>query len=175
MPKIIIPTSLQRKMLAIALAGGLSLSAAFSAVFLTVPSEGKVNAGYVDPGGVVTACYGHTGPEVKLGNHYTDPECFALLLKDEAEAEVQVKSLIDVPLNTYQLAALDDFVYNEGAGRLKSSTMRKKFNSGNYKGGCDQLVRWVIANGKKLGGLVKRRDKEMAFCLGQVEVKYNAN
>lgn len=174
MPKILIPTDAQKKMVAAALAAGLSLSAAFSAAFLTAPSEGLSNTVYVDPAGPPTVCYGHTGPDVKIGDrYYTNAECVALLLKDLGDAEIQVKKYVTVPLNLYQTTALDDFVYNEGAARLKKSTMRKKFNAGDYKGGCQELTRWVLANGKKLKGLERRRDKELAFCLGQIEVVYD--
>lgn len=170
----LIPTKDQAKMIGVILAAGMSLSAAFSAAFLTAPSEGDMHKAYQDSGGVVTVCYGHTGPEVKLGEVYTEAQCLALLMKDTGDAEVQVKKLITVPLNVYQTAALDDFVYNEGASKLKKSTMRRKFNAHDYKGGCEELTKWVMAGGHKLRGLETRRDKEMAFCLGQVEVIYNA-
>lgn len=161
-------------MIGMVLGAGLSLSAAFSAVFLTAPSEGDMTTAYADSGGVVTVCYGHTDPSLKIGEKFTEAQCLALLIADTGSAEVSVKKLITVPLNTYQTAALDDFVYNEGASKLKHSTMRRKFNAENYKGGCDELTKWVYANGKKLKGLKIRRDKEMAFCMGQVEVVYNA-
>lgn len=162
-------------MIGMFIAAGMSLSAAFSAAFLTAPSEGDMHVAYTDiAGGPATVCYGHTGPEVKLGEVYTEPQCLALLMKDTGDAEVQVKKLITVPLNTYQTAALDDFVYNEGASKLKNSTMRRKFNAHDYNGGCQELTKWVMAGGHKLRGLETRRDKEMAFCLGQVEVIYNA-
>lgn len=159
-------------MLGLFLGAGLSLSAAFSALFLTIPHEGLSNKSYLDPAGVVTACYGHTGPAVKLGKYYTDEECLHFLLKDTLEAEGYVETYVTVPLNLYQKAALIDFTYNEGAGNLKRSTMLKKFNSEDYVGGCNELVKWVMANGQKLKGLVKRRNDELHFCLGGVKVIY---
>lgn len=157
-------------MLKLLLAGGMSLSAALSGVFITAPSENKVNTPYLDPVGIVTACYGHTGPDVKNKSHYTDEECLDLLMKDLGKAEEDVEKVIHVPLNTYQKAALIDFDYNVGVTNFRKSTMAKLFNQGNYTEGCKQLVSWVYAGKKKLPGLETRRDLELQFCLGKVEI-----
>lgn len=160
----------QSKTLKILLAAGLSMSAAISGVFLVIPSEGLVNATYLDPVGIITACYGHTDPYLKMGTTYTHTECLNYLAKDLSKAEVAVNRQVPVPLNTYQKAALISFTYNVGEGRLKSSTMRKLFNQRDYKGGCDQLVYWVYSKKKKLKGLETRRNLEMSMCLGQMEL-----
>ena len=41
--------------------------------------------------------------------------------------------------------------------------------NGNYVAGCNQLLRWVYADGRKLQGLVKRREKERALCLADLK------
>lgn len=170
------PTQGQKKMLALLLAGGLSLSAAVSGVFLTAPSEGKVNHSYADPVGILTACYGHTGKDVKPNTTYSDAECLAWLISDLSKEEKDVEEIIHVPLNLYQKAALDDFVHNLGRTNLATSKMARMFNARDYKGGCEQLVRWVYAGSKKLPGLETRRRLEMQWCLGEVEIPYvNSN
>ncbi len=158
-------------MLALLLAGGLSLSASLSGVFLTGPSESKQNTSYVDPVGITTACYGHTGSDVELGKTYSDTQCLVWLISDLAEEEQTVNEFVKVPLNLYQRAALDDFVHNVGRTKFAKSTMVKLFNKGDYKGGCEQLTRWVYAGGKKLPGLEVRRQKELQWCLSGVEVE----
>src|SRR5574337_233918 len=173
--KIIKPTGDQKKMLALLLAGGLSLSASLAGVFLTGPSEDKVNTSYHDAVGIVTACYGHTGPDVKLGETYSDAQCLEWLISDLSKEELVVERHIKVPLNIYQRAALDDFVHNVGETNFARSTMVKVFNSGDYQGGCEQLTRWVYADGKKLKGLERRRQKEMLWCLNGVEVEGVSN
>lgn len=157
-------------MLAALLAGGISLSAAISGVFLTAPSEGLHNETYLDPVGIATTCLGHTGPDVKMGQVRTHAECLNLFAKDLDQAEEDVDATIHVPLNTYQKAALIDFAFNMGRPKLQSSTMAKLFNSGKYTEGCRQLIAWVYAGKKKLPGLEIRRQKDMDFCLGTVEV-----
>lgn len=160
----------QKKMFSWLLAGGLSVASAISSVVLISPSEGVKNVGYRDPVGIATACYGHTGPDVKVGQWYSPSQCMEWLLKDSGKSEKDVDSVIHVPLNTYQKAALISFDYNMGIGRLRSSTMAKYFNNKDYTSGCKQLILWVYAGKEKLPGLEKRRNTEMQMCLGNLEV-----
>ena len=41
-------------------------------------------------------------------------------------------------------------------------------NQGRHVEACQQLTRWVKAGGKTLAGLVKRRNKELPYCLGEL-------
>lgn len=157
------------------LTAGLSAGAAMGGAYLIAPNEGLVKSTYLDPVNILTACYGHTGPELKKGQNFTDEQCLDLLAKDVSKANKQVKSLVKVPLNAYQEAALTSFTYNAGYGNFASSTMLKKFNSKDYVGGCQELTKWVYAtqpDGKKvkLNGLVNRRDAELDMCLGKTKV-----
>jgi len=165
------PTGDQKKMLAYLLAGGMSLSAAISGVFLTAPSEGLKTTAYLDPVGIATTCYGHTGPEVKVGKVYTHTECLNLFAEDLGKAEEDVDAVIHVPLNPYQKAGLIDFAFNIGRTKFSTSQMAKLFNQGKYIEGCRQLVNWVYAGKKKLPGLEVRRQGELGFCLGTTEIE----
>jgi lysozyme len=53
-------------------------------------------------------------------------------MQDVAYAEHSVEHLVKVPLTENQFSALCSFVYNEGAGRLQTSTLLKVLNGGNY-------------------------------------------
>lgn len=150
---------------------GLSAAVALAGGYLVAPWEGKVNSTYVDPIGIITSCYGHTGPELKSGQKFTDEQCLNQLAKDLTVAQKGVQNLVTVPLNAYQEAALISFTYNAGAGNLRTSTMLRKFNSGDYKGGCTQLLNWVYAGGRKLAGLVNRRADEYKMCIGETKVE----
>lgn len=166
-------------MIASLTAMGISLAAAIGGGVLVWPSENKINHTYVDPVGIITSCYGHTDPSLKLGMNFTDTQCLDQFAEDLAVADTQVRYEITVPLTAYQEAALVSFVYNAGAGSLHTSTMRKLFNMKNYKGGCDQLTKWVYAHkgGKsiKLPGLEVRRTKEWNVCVGQLELTNVSN
>lgn len=159
------------KVTAYLVAAGFGTALAISGGYLVAPSEGLVKETYLDPVQILTSCYGHTGPELRLGQKFTDEQCLDQLGKDLRVAEVAVDRTIKVPLNDYQKAALISAFYNIGEGNLKASTMVRKFNAGDYRAGCQELTRWVYAKGKKLKGLVIRRDKEMKMCLGEIAIE----
>ena len=158
----------KNKLIGLLAAAGLSVGAIFAGSLIVPPSEGLVTHGYLDPVGVATSCYGHTGPDVKVGIKYTNEECVQQFAEDIQEADKAVHSVIHVPLTWYQEAALISFTYNVGADNLKKSTLVKLFNMGKYTEGCKQMLRWVYAGGKKLPGLVDRRQRETKVCLGDV-------
>jgi lysozyme len=60
-------------------------------------------------------------------------------------------------------AAIIDFTFNLGIGRLQSSTLRKRINSDNIDGAKIELGKWVRGGGRILPGLVKRRAAEAAL------------
>ncbi len=149
---------------------GISLAAVVSGAFLVAPSEGYNPSVYLDPVGIMTSCYGYTGPELKMGQTYTDHQCLRKLADRLDVAEDAVDKTIKVPLNTYQKAALISFTYNVGEGNLSKSTLAKQFNNKQYTAGCDSLLAWVYAKKKKLAGLEARRKLERQMCLGQIGV-----
>lgn len=62
-----------------------------------------------------------------------------------------------------RIAAILDFTYNLGAGRLKASTLRKRVNAKDWPQVKLELMKWVMGGGKKLNGLVKRREAECSL------------
>lgn len=63
----------------------------------------------------------------------------------------------------HALAAITDFAFNLGLGRLQTSTLRKRLNEGDWEAAKEQLMRWTRASGKVLPGLVARRKAEAAL------------
>ncbi|WKB50845.1 lysozyme [Eleftheria terrae] len=59
-----------------------------------------------------------------------------------------------------RLAAIVDFTFNLGAGRLQTSTLRRRLNQGNWLAAAGELRRWVYGGGRVLPGLVARRAAE---------------
>lgn len=59
--------------------------------------------------------------------------------------------------------ALVDFVYNLGAGRLQTSTLRRKIIAQDWAAARYEINRWVRGGGKVLPGLVLRRAAEAAL------------
>ena len=60
-----------------------------------------------------------------------------------------------------RLAAIVDFTFNLGAGRLQTSTLRRRINQLDWVAAGMELRRWVYGGGNVLPGLVKRRDAEI--------------
>ena len=57
--------------------------------------------------------------------------------------------------------AVVDFAFNVGLGNLRQSTLLKRIQAGaTDKEVCAELRKWVYANGRKLQGLVARREWE---------------
>lgn len=68
-----------------------------------------------------------------------------------------------------RLAALTDFVFNLGAGRLRASTLRRRVNEGDWHEAAYELTRWVYAGARRLPGLVLRRKLEAALARLEAE------
>ncbi len=127
--------------------------------------EGERLQAYLDPVSIPTICYGSTSG-VKLGQTKTPEECRALLTKELGQAFVVVDNAVTSHMSEGRRAALASFVYNVGAGKFRQSTLVRKLNAYDPTA-CDELSRWVYAGGKKLPGLVKRREIERQLCLTQ--------
>lgn len=133
------------------------------------PFEGLRLRPYLCPAGVPTIGYGATFYED--GAHVTLFD--APITKERAEALLlwhiekrflpAVLKLCPVELTGGQLAALTDFAFNLGAGNLKASTMRRFVIAGEWEKVPNELRKWVRGGGKVLGGLVKRRESEIAI------------
>ena len=138
-----------------------------SAVALAVPLvqkyEGTVLRSYHDPVGIVTACTGHTGPELKIGQTYTRQQCDEMLYKDLAK-HADALACVSQPLTDGQRAAFVSFAFNVGEGAFCGSTLVRKANAGDIDGACAELSRWTYAGGKQLPGLIKRRAAERQLC-----------
>lgn len=155
--------SLRNKLIAAAGGGAMLIATVFLGGKDSV--EGRVYDPYKDIAGVWTVCDGHTGTDIIKGKKYTDRECDRLLWNDLQPVKKTVDSLVKVPLNEYQRAALYSFTYNVGTSAFSKSTLPKRLNAGDVDGACEELRRWVYAGGMKFCGLMNRRDMERSMCL----------
>jgi lysozyme len=130
--------------------------------------EGFESKPYDDPAGHCTIGYGHlihrgrcNGSEpVELRAGISEARALEILRADAAVAAEAVRTSVKVPLTQEQFDALVSFTFNLGAGNLRSSTLLKKLNAGDYGAVPAELSRWNKAGGQVLGGLVKRREAE---------------
>lgn len=118
---------------------------------------------YICPAGFWTIGYGHL----------CDPKHPPI---SEAEAEVYLALDLQMALAATlrycpvlatepagRLAAIVDFTFNLGAGRLQTSTLRRRINQRDWAAAATELRRWVYGGGKVLPGLVARREQEAAL------------
>ena len=123
--------------------------------------EGFSRTVYFCPAGYPTIGYGHVVKDGEdFSNGIMEGEAEELLRQDAQIAERAVLRLINVPLTDGQFDALVSFTYNLGGGALQRSTLRRKINREEHAEVPEQLMRWVWAGGRKLKGLVRRREAE---------------
>lgn len=127
---------------------------------------------YKCPAGIPTIGYGSTkhpnGMKVQMSDQNISEETAELMLGHEVEYFINATArlcpiLLTQPPN--KLAAIADFSFNLGVGRLKQSTLRRCINNEDWEESGDQLLRWVWAAGRKLPGLIKRRQVERSLFL----------
>ncbi|MCG3784626.1 lysozyme [Delftia acidovorans] len=145
------------------LIAAIGAAVAALAVPLVARYEGTVQTAYRDPVGIVTACTGHTGPELQMGQVFTREQCEDMLYKDLLKHTAALEC-VKAPMSDGQKAAFLSFAFNVGNGAFCSSTLARKANAGDMHGACAELSRWTYAGGKQLPGLVNRRAAERQLC-----------
>lgn len=122
---------------------------------------------YADIVGVWTICDGDT-KNVRPGMVETEAGCTARLeqqLVNHARPVLACVPGLGAANRTNQLVASVSLAYNIGTGRFCKSTAARRFNAGNWRGGCDAFLMWDKAGGRPVRGLTLRRQRERALCL----------
>jgi lysozyme len=116
---------------------------------------------YFCPAGFLTIGYGHVIKKNEIFNQAISmDEALYLLKKDVRIAENAVKHQISYPINDNQFDALVSFTFNLGSGQLQRSTLRMKVNRGDTIGASKEFLKYVFSGGRKLKGLILRRQEE---------------
>ncbi|SFB02545.1 lysozyme [Collimonas sp. OK607] len=118
---------------------------------------------YVCPAGFWTIGYGH----LCVHDHppITQDEAEAYLAQDLVKALNSTLRYCPVLATEPEgrLAAIVDFTFNLGTGRLQTSTLRRRINQRDWSAAGQELHRWVYGGGKILPGLVTRRQAEVVL------------
>ena len=88
-----------------------------------------------------------------------------ILRHDLERFERGVERYCPVKLTQGQFDALVSFSFNLGLGGLQRSTLRQKVLRGDFEGAAEEFLKYTIAGGKVLKGLVSRRNDERALFL----------
>jgi len=128
--------------------------------------EGCELNSYKCAAGVPTIGYGSTHG-IEMGMSISKARAEELLLEDISKFEDIVNESIKVSLSQNQFDAMVSWTFNLGGGNLKSSTLLKVLNGGDYEDVPNQIKRWNKANGKVLEGLIRRREAEALLFAGK--------
>lgn len=131
---------------------------------------------YYCPAGYLTDGIGNTH-DVKPGTRKTDQQIAADWQKNILAAEKCINSYFrGRDMNDNQFSAMTSAAFNMGCSSLRTyysparkarfeTSIYKYAQAGNWTMMCNHLPDFVNGGGKKLPGLVIRRDKEKALCL----------
>jgi len=142
------------------------MSAVEIAAALARRFEGCYLTPYLCPAGVPTIGYGATyyenGTRVTLQDSPITKEranelLLCMIKNQYMPTVIQLCPKID---SDDRLAAIVDFAFNLGVGALRSSTLRKRINAGDWNSVPDELRKWNKAGGRVLKGLTLRREFE---------------
>ena len=135
-------------------------------------AEGCRRDPYQCPADVLTVGIGSTaasGEKIDPKHRYSDLEIAERWKNDIVIAEQCVNKYGNgkqLPQSVFDAAV--SITFNVGCGAVRNSTLFKQLRSGNYYQACHEYPKWVYAGGKKLPGLVSRREKEKALCLADL-------
>jgi lysozyme len=120
--------------------------------------------------GLLSIGYGFTyyanGDPVKAGDTMTKAEGDALFKEHIVpKFEETVSNAVNVELSSNQFSALVSLTYNIGGGNLRSSTLLRLVNSGDFESAADEFPKWNKQNKRVLRGLSERRAKERELFL----------
>jgi len=137
-----------------------------AAVALVSAWEGLRTVAYKDIVGVPTVCFGETRG-VKMGDRYSVEECKAMLGDGLVEYETNMRACLKSPdtLPAKPYVSFLSLSYNIGSRAFCNSTLVRRVNAGDIKGGCEAISMWDRAGGKVVKGLVNRRAEERKLCL----------
>lgn len=150
--------------------------ASAAALAIAIPAvkqwEGYWPTVKVDTVGTGRPCTGGYGETegVKCGETHDQKyweDRLKMRLADQYDRELGKCVHVELPDATR--AALISFAYNVGSAGACRSTVIKKMNAGDIRGGCEALMQWTRAQGRIVKGLVNRRDKERKLCLAGIE------
>lgn len=125
--------------------------------------EGLRLISYMDAVGVLTIGYGHTGSDVKAGQHITAEQAEKLLKRDLQKFEFKVNKYDSIYKWTQnEFDALVSFAYNIGGiEQLTNNGKRTKDQIGR------KITAYTFAGGVQLKGLVTRRLAEQHLYLSK--------
>lgn len=151
---------------------GIDLIHSFEGLARVRP-DGRIEA-YPDPatgGEPWTIGWGSTGTDpfnggrIRRGTIWTRAQADERFAQHLAQFERDVSAMIAAPTTQGQFDALVSLAYNTGSANVRSSTLLRHHNARRYADAANEFGRWVFAGGKRMAGLVRRREAERKLYL----------
>jgi lysozyme len=133
---------------------------------LIISFEGLFLKPYYCPANVCTIGYGTikypNGTRVRITDvPITEVKAMEYLMFEIDQKSKAIDPMLREDLTGNQFGALISFAYNLGEGALKQSTLLKKVNANPLDAQIrNEFQKWIYADGKKLNGLLRRRNAE---------------
>ena len=133
---------------------------------LIISFEGLFLKPYYCPANVCTIGYGTikypNGTRVRITDvEITRAKAMEYLMYEINQKSKAIDPMLREDLTGNQFGALISFAYNLGEGALKQSTLLKKVNANPLDAQIrNEFQKWIYADGKKLNGLLRRRNAE---------------
>lgn len=129
---------------------------------------------YLCPAGIPTIGYGSTGKDITLDHPPVTLDWAEERMRRDVQffAGVAIKLSPKLSRQDTPLCVITDFIYNLGSTRYAASTLRKRINASDFRGAAHELKKWVWGGGKKLPGLILRREIEAGFLIESMGDKY---
>lgn len=128
--------------------------------------EGLFLKPYLCPANVATIGYGTirypNGTRVRMTDAaITETKAMEYLMFEINQKSRAIDPMLREDLTGNQFAALISFAYNLGEGALRKSTLLKVVNATPLSPQIrTEFQKWIYADGKKLNGLLRRRNAE---------------
>lgn len=118
---------------------------------------------YLDIKGIATIGWGHTGPEVQLGQTITQDQADAQFQTDLEKFNQGVTNYVTSNVNPNQFSAMVSFAFNLGLGSLHGSHLLIYVNNSQWDLASQEFPKWDHSGGVVVPGLLRRREAEQTL------------
>lgn len=133
----------------------------------TIASPPVWTIGYGWTGKIRDKATGKLRP-IRAGDRISPAYAARLLSRGLKEALRDVNLLVNVPITVRQRMALMSLWWNIGPHAFATSTLLRKLNQRDYQGAANEFLRWKLAGGVEIEGLLNRRRAERRMFLSKM-------
>jgi lysozyme len=115
---------------------------------------------YFCPAGVPTIGWGTVVSSINHPPITPEEALERLMVELEACYRAALRMSPILSAHPARLSAIISFIYNLGSGRYRASTLKRRVDEGKWLEAGREIRRWIYGGGRKLPGLILRREAE---------------